>query len=46
MPKLDKDLGQDDIVWKSIRIITIKLLPFIEYDKLRFKNIVKGAINK
>ena len=46
VPKLDKDLGQDDIVWKSIRIITIKLLPFIEYDKLRFKNIVKGAINK
>lgn len=46
VPKLDKDLGEDDILWKSIRIITIKLLPFIEYDKLRFKNIVKGAINK
>ena len=46
VPKLDRDLGKDDILWKSIRIITIKLLPFIEYDKLSFKNIVKGAINK
>lgn len=46
IPKMDKDLGKDDILWKPIRIITIKLLPFIEYDKLRFKNIIKEAINK
>lgn len=46
IPKMDKDLGKDDILWKPIRIITIKLLPFVEYDKLRFKNIIKEAINK
>jgi hypothetical protein len=45
VPKFDRDLGKDDILWKPIRLITLKLTPFIQYDKFRIKSVLKQAIN-
>ena len=45
VPKFDRDLGTNDVIWKELRLSTIKLLPFIEYDRVRAKSIIKNAIN-
>lgn len=45
VPKFDRDLGTNDIIWKNLRLSIIKLLPFIEYDRVKVKSIIKTAIN-
>ena len=41
----DKRLDKDDIIWSSVRLNTIKLLPFLEYDKKRIKDVLKMHLN-
>lgn len=36
----------DDIIWKSFRMKCIKYFPFIHYDQVKMKGILKNAIKK
>lgn len=43
--KFDKVLGADCIIWGRIRLLILKLTPFLEYDKEKIKDILKQNIN-
>jgi hypothetical protein len=43
--QFDKRLDKDDIIWSSIRLLTIKLHSFLEYDKKRIKDVLKKHLN-
>jgi hypothetical protein len=43
--KYDKLYGKDDVLWSKIRLATKKLLPFLEYDKAKIKNIIKEKMH-
>lgn len=43
--KFDEKLGKDDIIWSKIRLLCIKLTPFLEYDNVKIKNILKEKID-
>lgn len=43
--KFDEKLDKDDIIWSSVRLLTIKLYPFLEYDKKRIKDVLKKHLN-
>lgn len=45
MPKFDREIGTNDIIWKNIRLVTLKFLPFIEYDSKRIKAVIKTTLN-
>lgn len=41
----DKQLGQDDFIWSSIRNMIVKLTPFLTYDREKCKRLLKEHIN-
>lgn len=43
--KFDKKLGENDILWSKVRLLILKIKPFLEYDKDKIKNILKNSIN-
>jgi hypothetical protein len=43
--KFDKRMDKDDIIWSSVRLVTIKLHSFLEYDKKRIKDVLKKHLN-
>lgn len=45
VPKFDREIGTNDIIWKNIRLVTLKFLPFIEYDNVKIKTILKRILN-
>lgn len=42
----DEKLGKDSFLWKDIRNVAIKYHSFLEYDKKKFKNILKEKIEE
>lgn len=42
--KFDRNIGKDDIVWSKIRLLAEKLKPFLDYDKDKFKEILKQSL--
>lgn len=42
--KFDKCLGEDDVMWSKIRLLSSKLLPFINYDKEKIKEALKKHV--
>lgn len=44
--KFDEKLGKDDILWSKIRLLCFKLTPFLDYDKVKIKNILKERLNE
>jgi len=45
VPKFDREIGTNDIIWKNIRLVALKFLPFIEYDSKRIKAVLKTTLN-
>jgi hypothetical protein len=45
IPMWDKKID-DDIVWPNFKMKCIKYTPFINYDKVKFKNILKEKIKE
>lgn len=45
VPKFDRDLGTDDIIWRNIRLKIIKLHSLLDYDKSKIKKTLKETIN-
>ncbi len=45
IPMWDKKID-DDIVWPNFKMVCIKYAPFINYDKKKFKNILKEKIKE
>ncbi len=43
--RFDTQLDEDDIIWSAIRLNTIKLHSFLEYDKKRIKDVLKKHLN-
>lgn len=43
--QFDKKIDQDDIVWSSVRLKSIKLHSFLEYNKKRIKDVLKKHLN-
>jgi len=44
-PRFNKKFGTDDIVWGRIGMLMIKFKPFLKYDKIKIKKILKEKIN-
>lgn len=42
--KFDKSIGENDILWRKIRLISSKLFPFLEFDKTEFKSVLVEGI--
>lgn len=42
----DEKLGKDSFLWKDIRNVALKYHSFLEYDKTKFKNILKEKIEE
>jgi hypothetical protein len=45
IPMWDKKID-DDIVWPNFKMLCLKYTPFINYDKVKFKNILKEKIRE
>lgn len=43
--KFDKKLGEGDVIWSKVKLLSVKILPFIEYDKFKFKTILKQKMD-
>lgn len=43
--KFDKRLGKDDIIWSKVSFLARKLEPFLQYDKIKIKQILKESIS-
>lgn len=46
VPKFDNRLGKDDVLWSKIRLLCTKLTLFLEYDRMKIKNILKEKIEE
>lgn len=44
-PKFDTKLGSDDVLWSRVRLLIIKLHPFLTYDQTKVKESIKRAIS-
>ena len=44
--KFDDRLGKDDIIWSKIRFLCEKVMPFVEYDKKKMKNVLRKLNEK
>jgi len=44
--KFDDRIGKDDILWSKIRFLADKVLPFVEYDKSKVKNVLRKMNEK
>jgi len=42
--KFDEKLGSDDVIWNKIKILSIKLHPFLEYDRNKIKTTLKNKL--
>lgn len=42
----DERLGKDDVLWSKYRLLIIKLHPFLEYDRVKLKNILMEKIHE
>lgn len=42
--KFNKDYGDDDIIWAPIHQLIYKIYPFISFDSIKFKQIIKQTI--
>lgn len=42
----DQKIGKDDIIWIGVRDQATKLLPFLEYDKEKIKEVLKEITKK
>jgi hypothetical protein len=45
VPRFDRELGENDVIWSNMRLLILKIFPFIEFDRARIKSIIKEAIN-
>ena len=44
--KFDKHLGSGDLIWSKIALKLRKYKPFLEYEKDKYKSILKGKLNE
>jgi hypothetical protein len=44
--KFDETLGDDDVIWSKVRMLSKKFYPFMEYDRDKMKGILKEKINE
>lgn len=42
--KFDERIGKDDVIWSKVRVLLIKLHPFLEYDKKKVKDAFKSKL--
>lgn len=45
VPKYDTALGKSDVIWSRARLVALKTLPFVEFDKEKTKQDLKKVIN-
>lgn len=38
--------GKDDVLWGKIRLLSKKFIPFLHYDKMKIKNILKEKLHE
>ncbi len=44
--KFDNMLGEDDIIWSKLKLLSKKFHPFMEYDPERMKSILKNKVEE
>lgn len=42
--RFDDKIGEDDIIWAPLRLKVFKLTPFLDYDREKFKDILRRAV--
>lgn len=44
--KFDKKIGENDIIWSKVKLQSVKILPFLKYDRFKFKLILKQKMEE
>jgi hypothetical protein len=42
--RFDERIGKDDVIWSKVKLLLLKLYPFLEYDRKKIKAAFKSKI--